>query len=231
MNKVNKKESYHRDKYYNVRKAILFFGILMLVLLLSALYLGLLSAKNMKEIIRDDFNKQQLILARYATHRIEDSMELIKRELSLLSLSPSIQYLEVSWASRMNTSLSSVKEQGVIQIRLIDKNGETAYVLDNRGVPHIIKDNFRDTEFFKWALLKENKKRIYMGKVTKESEQYPEKLVMILAAPTYEESIDEAYPKPSGRLSGVILFTVDVTHLVRKAVGDIRSGKTGYAWT
>ena len=230
MYKVNKKESSHRDKYYNIRKTILFFGILILVLLISALYLGLVSARNMKEIICDDFNKQQLILARYATHRIEDSLEFIKRELSLLSLSPSIQYLEVSWANRMNTSLSSLKEEGVIEIRLIDKNGGTAYVLDNMGIPRIIKGHFRDTEYFKWAYLKENRNRIYVGEITRESEQYPEKAVMILGTPTYEESFDEAHPVPTGRLSGVLLFTVDVTYLAGKGIEDIKSGKTGYAW-
>jgi two-component system NtrC family sensor kinase len=229
MYKVNKKES-SRDKYYNVRRAIIAFGILMLVLLISALYLGIVSARNMKEIIRDDFNKQQLILARYAAHRIEDSLEFIKRELSLLSLSPSIQYLEVSWANRMNTSLSSVKEEGVIEIRLVDKNGGSAHVLDNRGIPRTIKGHFLDAEYFKWASLKENKNRIYMSEITRESEQYPGKLIMILATPTYDESIDEAHPIPLGRLSGVILFTVDVTSLVRKALQDIKSGKTGYAW-
>jgi two-component system NtrC family sensor kinase len=230
MLKVNKKERSSKGKYYNVRRAIIVLGIIMIVLLLSALYLGLLSAKNMKEIIREDFNKQQLILARYATYRIADSLEFIRRELSLLSLSPSIQYREVSWVNRMDTSLSSVKEEGIIEIRFVDKNGGTAYVLDKLGIPRIIKGNFRDTEYFKWASLKENKNRIYTGEIIRKSEQSPEKLIMNLATPTYEESIDEAHPMPSGRLSGVILFTVDVTSLVRKALQDIKSGKTGYAW-
>ena len=230
MYKVNKKDRSSKEKYYNVRKAIIVFGILMIVLLLSAVYLGIVSARNMKEIIRDDFNKQQLILARYATHRIEDGLEFIKRELSLLSLSPSIQYLEVSWANRMNTSLSSVKEEGVIEIRLVDNKGGTAYVLNNLGIPRIIKGHFLDAEYFKWASLKENKNRIYMSEITRGSEQSPEKLVMILAAPAYQESIDESHPMPSGRFSGVILFTVDVTSLVGKALQDIKSGNTGYAW-
>ena len=230
MYKVNKKESSHRYKYYNVRKAIIVLGIIMIVLLLSALYLGLVSARNMKEIVRDDFNKQQLILARYAAHSIADSLEFIERELSLLSLSPSIKYLEVSWANRMNTSLSSVKEEGVIEMRLIDRTGKTAYVLDNLGIPRVIKGHFLDAKYYKWASLKENKNRIYMSEITGDSEQYPGKFIMILATPTYEESIDEAHPMPPGRLSGVILFTVDVTSLVRKALQDIKSGKTGYAW-
>ncbi|MEW6675996.1 MAG: ATP-binding protein [Nitrospirota bacterium] len=227
---MNKEERSSREKYYNVRKAIILFGIIMIVLLISALYLGIVSARNMKEIIREDFNKQQLILARYASHRIEDSLDFVKRELSLLSLSPSIQYLEASWSNRMNTTLSGVNEEGVIEIRLVDSKGETAYIVDNLRSSRIIKGHFRDTEYFKWAYLKKNKNRIYVGEITRESEQYPEKPVMILATPTYEESIDEAHPMPTGRLSGVVLFTLDVTYLVRKAIKDIKSGMTGYAW-
>jgi PAS domain S-box-containing protein len=230
MHKVNKEKRSSKGKYYNVRRAIIVFGILMIVLLLSALYLGMVSARHMKEIIREDFNKQQLILARYATHRVEDSLDFIKRELSLLSLSPSIQYLEVSWANRMNTTLSSVKEDGVIEIRLVDKNGETAYIVGALGTSRIIKGHFKDTGFFRWALLKENKNRIYVGEITRENRQYTEKLVMNLATPIYEESVDEAHPSPSGRFSGVILFNVDVTYLVKKNLKDIRSGKSGYAW-
>lgn len=111
---MNKKERSSEGKYYNVRRAIIFFGILIIVLLLSALYLGMVSARHMKEIIREDFNKQQLVLARYAANRTENSLDFIKRELSLLSFSPSIQYLEVSWANRMNTTLSGVKEEWVL---------------------------------------------------------------------------------------------------------------------
>jgi PAS domain S-box-containing protein len=230
MNKVNIKERSSKGKYYNVRRAIIIFGILMIVLLLSALYLGMVSASHMKEIIREDFNNQQLILARYAANRIENSLDFIKRELSLLSFSPSIQYLEVSWANRMNTTLSGIKEEGVIEIRLVDNKGGTAYIVDNLGTSRIIKGDFQNTEYFKWAFKEENKNRIYIGEIIRDSERYPEKLVMNLATPIYEESVDVAHPVPTGRFSGVLLFTVDVTHLVRKDIRDIKSGKTGYAW-
>jgi hypothetical protein len=227
---VNKKERSSKEKYYNVRKAIIVLGIFLIALLLSALYLGMVSARHMKEIIREDFNNQQLVLARYAANRIENSLDFIKRELSLSSFSPSIQYLEVSWANRMNTTLSGIKEEGVIEIRLIDNNRGTVYIVDNLGASRIIKGDFRDTGYFKWAFLKENKNRIYVGEIIRESERYPEKLVMSLATPIYEESVDEAHPVPTGRFSGVLLFIVDVTHLARKNIRDIKSGKTGYAW-
>jgi len=226
---MRKRES-SREKYYNIRRTIIVFGILMIVLLISALVLGMLSAKHMKEIVRDDFNKQQLILARYAANQIEDNLDCIKRELSLLSLSPSIQYMEGSWPKWMNTTLSRVKDEGVTEIRFLDSKGETAYIVDKLGVPRMIQGTFLDTEYFQWALQESNRNRIYISEVTGESKQYPERLVMILATPTYQESVDELHPVPKGHMSGVLLFTVDVFNLVGKVIKDIKSGKTGYAW-
>lgn len=230
MHNVNKKDKSSEGKYYNIRRAIIALGIFLIVLLLSALYLGMVSARHMKEIIHEDFNKQQLVLVRYAANRIESSLDFIKRELTLLSLSPSIQYREALWANRMNITLSGIKDEGVTEIRLVDDKGGTAYIVDNLGTPRIIKGDFRGTGYFKWGLLKENKNKIYVGEITREGEQYPKKLIMNLATPIYEESIDEAHPVPTGRFSGILLFTVDVTHLVRKNIRDIKSGKTGYAW-
>jgi PAS domain S-box-containing protein len=227
---MKNRETSSRERYYNIRKTIIVFGIIMIVLLISALVLGMVSAKRMKEIVRDDFNKQQLILSRYAANQIEDNLNFIKTELSLLSLSPAIQYMEVSWPNRMNTALTRVKEEGVIEIKFLDIKGETAYIVDNLGVSRIMKGHFQDTEYFKWALLNSNRNRIYVGEATSESEQYPEKIVMILVTPTYQESIDDAHPVPTGHMTGVLIFTVDVYYLVGKVIKDIKSGKTGYAW-
>jgi PAS domain S-box-containing protein len=230
MYKMKRRERSSREKYYNIRRTIIVFGVLMIVLLVSALVLGIVSAKRMKEIVRDDFNNQQLILSRYAANQIEDNLNFIKTELSLLSLSPSIQYMEVSWSNRMNTTLTRVKDEGVLEVRFLDIKGETAYIVDNLGVSRSIKSHFQDTKYFKWALQESNRNRIYVGEATNESEQYPEKIVMTLVTPTYQESIDEAHPVPTGNMAGVLLFTVDVSSLVGNVIEKIKSGKTGYAW-
>ena len=52
MYKMKRRESSSREKYYNIRKTIIVFGIVMIVLLVSALVLGIVSAKRMKEIDR-----------------------------------------------------------------------------------------------------------------------------------------------------------------------------------
>lgn len=58
------------------------------------LLLGWMSAKKVREVVINDFNQQQLVLARHAASQIENSLNILKRELLLLSLSPSIQYFE-----------------------------------------------------------------------------------------------------------------------------------------
>ena len=149
---------YYRKKYFNVRRAILIVGTFIIALLIVAVYVGITASRQMKDIICDDYNQQQLVLARYAASRMENSLDHIRRELSLLNLSPSIQYVEkVSWASRMNITLSAIKDEGVFEIKLVDLSGKKAYLIDNRGMSLVIHGNFIDADYFKWAIRKENK--------------------------------------------------------------------------
>ncbi len=82
-----------------------------------SIYLGLKSANQMKEIVKEDFNQQQLVLAKHTASLLEQNINFLKRELSTLNFSPSIQYLEpLSWANRMRATLASVREEGVVEI-------------------------------------------------------------------------------------------------------------------
>ena len=82
-----------------------------------SIYLGLKSASQMKEIVKEDFNQQQLVLAQHTASLLEQDIQFLKRELSTLNFSPSSQYLEpLSWANRMRATLASVREEGVVEI-------------------------------------------------------------------------------------------------------------------
>ena len=56
------------------------------------------------------------------------------------------------------------------------------------------------------------------------------RLIYVMAVPTYEMSVDERHPTPSGTFAGVLAFYIDAHHLASKFTQDIQSGKTGYAW-
>jgi len=194
--------------------------------------MGVRSAREMKGIINEDFNYQQLALAKHAAGVLTQNLTILKRELTTLSLSPSIQYIEaVSWPNRMKISLSSVRDYAVIQIMLINADGTNSYSIDHTNAVFIEKKQYDDEDHFKWCKKPENKGNIYISNVRKGVVRNSEPgFVMAISTPVYQISSDEAHPKPTYQFSGVLVFIVDAGLLAKKFVGPIRSGKTGYAW-
>lgn len=202
-----------------------------LILLGAGLYLGLKSAKQMQEIVREDFNQQQLVLARHIASMLKQDIQFLERELTTANLSPSVQYLEpLTWANRLRFTLSSVREEGVVEIFRINAPGTRKYLVDERGLDHVFSGSFKDEEYFQWASRPENKGRIYIGPVSTQVPNYQGRLIITMVVPTYEVSVDESHPHPSGEFAGVLGYHIDAHFLASKFTKGIRSGKTGYAW-
>ncbi|MEJ2673322.1 MAG: histidine kinase dimerization/phospho-acceptor domain-containing protein, partial [Deltaproteobacteria bacterium] len=200
-------------------------------LLGTSIYLGLKSANQMKGIVKEDFNQQQLVLARHTASLLEQDINFLKRELSTLNFSPSMQYLEpLSWANRMRATLASVREEGVAEIVRITPAGNRAYQVDRRGVDQITYGSFKNAPYMKWAANPENKGRILVLPVSTTVPHYMGRLITVMATPTYEMSVDDAHPHPSGAFAGVLAFYIDTHALAKKFTQGLRSGKTGYAW-
>jgi PAS domain S-box-containing protein len=202
-----------------------------LLLLGTSIYLGVKSANQMRQIVKEDFNQQQLGLAQHTAGLLEQNINFLKRELSTLNFSPSIQYLErLTWANRMRATFSSVREDGVVEVRRVSAEGDRAYLVDSRGLDHVITGSFQNAPYLEWGRLPENKGLVYVGPISTQVPNYVGRLIMIMATPAYEESVDESHPHPSGAMSGVLIFYIDAHLLANKFTRQIKSGKTGYAW-
>jgi two-component system NtrC family sensor kinase len=205
--------------------------VLNILLLGTSIYLGLKSANQMQQIVREDFNQQQLVLARHIASMLEQDLNFLKRELNTANLSPSVQYLEpLTWANRMRFTLSSTREEGVVEIFRIEADGTRAYKVDEQGLDHVLTGNFKAEPFLEWAAKPANKGHLYVGPVSSQVPNYVGRLIIVMAVPTYEVSVDESHPHPSGKWGGVLGFYIDAHHLASKFTKGIRSGKTGYAW-
>lgn len=224
-------------------------AVLTPMLLAAVLILGWMYANKVKEIVTNDFNQQQLVLAQHAARQIENSLDLLKKELSLLGLSPSIQYFEkVSMGKRMGITFSSVREQGVMEIRYVESMLQQTHVtmryieslkqqihhLDAGGY-RIAATNPEDLLFLKWAGNVKNKGSILLGEasmisVYSKRDGKGELLAMKMAVPVWQISVDEANPVATDRFSGVLIFVIDANQLIKKITEGIKSGKTGYAW-
>ncbi len=219
-------------KYFAQKPGLRLLTVAIFILLVGALFLGVLSAREMKRMVSEDFNFQQLALARNTAGILAQSFKIIKRELLTLSLSPSIQYVEaISWANRMKISLSSVGEYGVFRIILIDSDGAQSYSMDYNQALFTETSSYNDLDCFKWCKKPENKNRVYISNAREGIVENSEPgLVMDICTPVYQVSSDEAHPKPTYRFSGVLVFVLDARSLAEKYVSPIRSGKTGYGW-
>ncbi|MCX5888301.1 MAG: ATP-binding protein [Deltaproteobacteria bacterium] len=213
------------------RHALALMLVVNLTLLGTSIYLGIKSANQMREIVKEDFNQQQLVLARHTASLLEQDINFLKRELSTLNFSPSIQYLEpLTWANRMRATLASVREEGLVEILRVDAAGQRAYLMDGRGLDHITTGSFKDAPYLEWAANPENKSRVYVSPVSTQVPNFVGRLITVMAVPTYEVSVDESHPRPSGAYAGALVFYIDSQQLASKFTQQIKSGKTGYAW-
>ncbi|MEK6653135.1 MAG: hypothetical protein AABY50_09420, partial [Nitrospirota bacterium] len=117
---------YVMEKYcpFNIKTFQILVGIITAILLGTVLVLGWTSSKKIREVVTKDFNQQQLVLAQHAARQIENNLNILKKELSLLGLSPSIQYFEKVWlGKRMEITFSRIKEEGILEIRYIESKG------------------------------------------------------------------------------------------------------------
>jgi two-component system NtrC family sensor kinase len=215
------------------RRLLTVLGILVIGLLALAFILGIVSLKRTQEIVSDDFQQQQLILAKSTARQIEDGMGFLRRELGILAYSPAIQYLEdVAWANRMRVSFAELSKMGVTAIERIDFTdgaADKAYVLDAGG-PRVIQQDFSTAPEVAWARDPAHRGRIYQGPIEVVSQGRYQVPFMDMGIPVYEESVDESHPKATGRLDGVLIFKIDVSAFAAHYCAGIRSGRTGYCW-
>ena len=222
-------EKYHP---FNVKYFKALVGIMMTLLLGTVLILGWMSSRKIKETVTEDFNQQQLVLARHAARQIENSLNAVKRELQLLSFSPSVQYTEVpSMGNRIEIAFSSIKHEGTLEIRYADSDMQKAYHVMEQHKCGAEKPNAEDMHYLEWARKEENKGKIlFTNPLPVPHGNHYQKPIMKMVIPVWQVSVDESHPKALNKFSGVLIFIVDANKLIENVIKEIRSGKTGYAW-
>ncbi|MEW6110175.1 MAG: ATP-binding protein [Nitrospirota bacterium] len=221
---------------FNVKCFQIGVGITTALLLGIVILLGWISTKKIKEIVIEDFNKQQLLLARHTSSQIENIFNTLKRELLILSLSPSIQYpysdsiVNASISVRMLTTFSSIGEYGAQEIHFVDNERKKTHILDHAGY-RILSMQPIDEFYLDWSKNPKNKGHIMVSDVKPMViTEGKLKQIVTLSAPVWQDSVDEAHPIATRNFAGALIFTIDATALVENVTRSIKSGKTGYAW-
>ena len=217
-----------------LRKVLKIVGAITLVLLAAALYLGAATSRQMKAIVREQFNEQQLVLAKTAVQRIDGTLQNAVSDLILLNSLPSIQHSDAdSYESLLLATLPVLNRDCIIEIRRVDRDGNTLLVANDQGVSvkHLGPVQDDAGAYLSWASAVGNRgKTMAMNIRSKDPRKEKKRMVMDLVTPSYEDAADSLHPQPSHSFSGYLRVTVDVRRLLEQAVSTIRSGRSGYAW-
>jgi len=194
------------------------------------LLLGWSSYRSVKEVVTEDFNQQQLVLAQYAARQITHSLAMLQKELRLLAQAPALQQQERrALAGRLESAFMSVKDSGAVQIRFVAAPGTLVHVFDNPGY-HRTDPGPGDTLHLLWAADPANRGRLLASPIEPASAAQPSKLLLRLVSPVWRDAAEPSGPVPARGFAGALVFVVDVAELTGSVTRDIRSGKTGYAW-
>jgi two-component system, NtrC family, sensor kinase len=203
-----------------------------LVLLTAVTLIGLSLSKQAREIISEQFNKQQLGLCRLIASRIEDSFNLITKELTVLNLSQSLDSSDPRIRKRrLEITLSNLEEYGAEEIRQIDASGKEVWILKRQGNFFVSPGEYTQDPYFSWARQGQAKGKIFYGETRSGLDEKGNIIERIyLATPHYQLSSLQGPEEESPHFSGVLLLVINVTALMEKHTANIKSGETGYAW-
>jgi len=215
-------------------KVLKILGIITLLLVGGASWLAISTARYMKDVLRDQFNEQQLVLARYAAQRIEAHINDTITDMLFLNSIPAIQYCDPdSYEALLLSTLPVFNGSSIIAIRRIDREGSQIFAASEQG---IIVRNLGPAQqepgaYLSWAADPANRGKT-MGTALYQKEGAKDRGVLVfdLITPTYEDASNPAHPFPSRAFAGYIRLTLDVSHLMHEIMPSIRSGKSGYAW-
>jgi signal transduction histidine kinase/CheY-like chemotaxis protein len=189
-----------------------------LIVVATALFLSRKTYVEMSKMAIEQFNQQQLILARSAAAGIEYFVADVEDDMLALSNFPVVQRMEPGILERMEVLYKGIPPQ--TSSRRLDKNAILRFIYPNEGWRKdlIGQDYSRDTCFQRAEKIGEI---VISGLIINEA---GERRIQVVK-PVYVED-----KKGAGVFNGVVIGSFDPKALSKLYISPIVSGETGYAW-
>lgn len=205
-----------------INRIIIWIISITFVLMAILAYLGYSSSKQMEQVVSDQFNQQQLILARKIRDTIDNHFDILKLDLSRLNKAPAVRNLGVDCPDEMVSLFEQVRALNVLEVRRLDFRGNTVYVVNENGVSSEGITSPQTRSIFDSARGEKNEGKILISGVYLSNEAgFQDRWLMVMIAPIYNQV---------GEFSGATLFVIDPIRLAKQATKNVISGKTGYAY-
>ncbi|MDI6854938.1 MAG: ATP-binding protein [Deltaproteobacteria bacterium] len=212
-------------------KGVIFLPLIIVLIIVGALVLSFIFYSlfqrlnvQVENTLRDQFNQQQLMLAKKIADNVEAYFDYLENELMAFPWRfRNFKVDSTEFAAYMDRRFQDMNALGVMAILHYDENG--VLVKSWSGQPPETSKAVRLPEAeLDWVKQPQNRGRLYLGKVNRR-EQYPcsECLVMVMLTGLYA-SQDATQP------NGALELLIDPLFIAGRSTQGVRSGLTGYAW-
>jgi two-component system NtrC family sensor kinase len=196
------------------KKVFTVVSVVALFFLAAGAVLGIWSAGEMRDLVGEQFNAQQLVLARQVSTLIERQIHFLEREILFLQkqFDPG-SFKPETYHDQIQQAFYRVLESGVWKIEILDLEAQRDYIF----LPYKYW-SMRDIPEERLSVIppfdKMDKRNVWISEIITKSYG----INMFLGVPL-------SVPSPA-----VLLFHVNVSWFLSPFLNEIRSGKTGYAW-
>ncbi|MFH1595963.1 MAG: ATP-binding protein [Pseudomonadota bacterium] len=196
-------------------------------LLLSVLFYSYWQKLNQKveATLKDQFNQQQLMLARKIADNVESYFDYLENELlSYNNVFRNIHPGSAEFKAFMDDRYRVLKLMGLLEVRWFDDSGNLVEVWGPGRKSPGLQKAVLPAGFLEWAQNPKNRGRLLLGE-TYRWDEAPTigHLVMPFLTQIYQSDHAKV---PMGSLQ----LLIDPVFVAGRVTKDVRSGATGYAW-
>jgi two-component system sensor histidine kinase HydH len=184
--------------------------------------------QKVERILEDQFNQQQLMLARKIGDSLESYFDFLENALLgyaglFQTLTPEFPDVEASLAERFVRH----KNFGVLELRTYNAQGVLEKAFSTAPRPPPPGSLVFPANYLQWAADPAHQGRLFLSETyVSEEPDWRGQRVMRFFAPLYLRG-NSGHP---GRFAGVLELLINPFFIAEKVTQGVRSGDTGYAW-
>ncbi len=212
--KKNKKQSFWDAVLFN-RFMPYVASVLFIIIFGGAFIIIYFDSNAIKDQINDDFNEQQLILAKHAQHQVDLFLHDLELEFRTMS-----NFSSIEDSVMRNRALKSLFERnrqiGLLDVGLLSLDGKLVEYYKSDEAPEINPGEI----IASFKINHSSKMKLGSLKIIDRDKSKRPNLISWVTMPISLE----------GHKETILFSRLNVSKMFKKMLGKLRSGKTGYAW-
>jgi two-component system, NtrC family, sensor histidine kinase HydH len=224
---------FHRLSQLRIRTLVATILVVTLLIAASLFYLWIWAGKKMETIVTEQFNEQQLMLARKIADNVEVYIDFL--EVQMVSYRQAYQVEAAGpghFRAFLTLQINYLKSFGILAIRQYDAKGTLEYLYRPGGTLVPLKPEPLAERYLAWAKDGKNQEALLLTEIFQLPNQPgPNGRAMAVISPLYSSTGKSAGPKAKApEFDGVLEVIVDPYFIAGMVTREVRSGKTGYPW-